>query len=107
MLGAGIGLATGLVVALFPCAATGGGLVAATTASARFSGAVAGHTWAGRSRDDPEAPSSAAVGSRGAAHPEERGHQRRTLAFTPSACVSPRREFLEGTSEIVLLVIAA
>ena len=30
MLGAGVGLATGLVVALFPFAAIGGGLVAAT-----------------------------------------------------------------------------
>ena len=52
VLGAGAGLATGLVVALFPFAAIGGGLLAATTAGGAALGAVAGHAAAGMSRDD-------------------------------------------------------
>jgi uncharacterized membrane protein len=52
VLGAGIGLATGLVVALFPFAAIGGGLVAATTGGGAILGAVAGHASAGMSRHD-------------------------------------------------------
>ena len=52
VLGAGVGLATGLVVALFPFAAIGGGLLAATTAGGAALGAVAGHAAAGMSRDD-------------------------------------------------------
>jgi uncharacterized membrane protein len=52
VLGGGIGLATGLVVALFPFAAVGGGLLAATTAGGAILGAVAGHAAAGMSRDD-------------------------------------------------------
>jgi uncharacterized membrane protein len=52
VLGAGVGLATGLVVALFPFAALGGGLLAATTAGGAVLGAVAGHAAAGMSRDD-------------------------------------------------------
>src|SRR4029450_12648677 len=43
VLGGGVGLATGLVVALFPFAAVGGGLLAATTAGGAVLGAVAGH----------------------------------------------------------------
>ena len=50
--GGGIGLATGLTVALFPFAAIGGGLLAATTAGGAVLGAVAGHAAAGMSRDD-------------------------------------------------------
>ena len=50
ILGAGVGLATGLVVAFF--AAIGGGLLAATTAGGAVLGAVAGHAAAGMSRDD-------------------------------------------------------
>lgn len=50
--GTGIGLATGLVVALFPFAAIGGGLLAATTAGGATLGAVAGHAAAGMSRHD-------------------------------------------------------
>jgi uncharacterized membrane protein len=50
--GAGVGLATGLVVALFPFAAIGGGLLAATTAGGAVLGAVAGHAAAGMSRGD-------------------------------------------------------
>ena len=50
VLGGGIGLATGLVVALFPFA--GAGLVAATTAGGAVLGAVAGHAAAGMSRGD-------------------------------------------------------
>ena len=42
VLGGGIGLATGLVVALFPFAAIGGGLIALTTAGGAALGAVAG-----------------------------------------------------------------
>ncbi|RYP81614.1 DUF1269 domain-containing protein [Nocardioides guangzhouensis] len=52
VLGGGFGLATGLVVALFPFAAIGGGLLAATTAGGAVLGAVAGHAAAGMSRDD-------------------------------------------------------
>src|SRR5215208_6177269 len=52
VLGGGVGLATGLVVALFPFAAVGGGLLAGTTASGALLGAVAGHAAAGMSRHD-------------------------------------------------------
>lgn len=52
VLGAGVGLATGLVVALFPFAAIGGGLLAATTGGGAVLGAVAGHAAAGMSRHD-------------------------------------------------------
>lgn len=50
--GGGLGLATGLVVALFPFAAIGGGLLAATTAGGAALGALAGHAAAGMSRND-------------------------------------------------------
>jgi len=52
VLGGGVGLATGLVVALFPLAAIGGGLLAATTLGGSLLGALAGHAAAGMSRDD-------------------------------------------------------
>ena len=52
MLGGGAGLATGLVVALFPFAAIGGGLLAAATGTGAVLGAVAGHAAAGMSRSD-------------------------------------------------------
>jgi uncharacterized membrane protein len=52
VLGGGIGLATGLVVAVFPFAAVGGGLLAGTTAGGAILGAVAGHAAAGMSRHD-------------------------------------------------------
>jgi uncharacterized membrane protein len=52
VLGGGVGLATGLVVALFPFAAIGGGLLAATTAGGAVLGAVSGHAAAGMSRGD-------------------------------------------------------
>jgi uncharacterized membrane protein len=52
VLGGGIGLATGVVVALFPFAAIGGGLLAATTGGGAILGAVAGHAAAGMSRGD-------------------------------------------------------
>src|SRR5829696_8267196 len=52
VLGGGAGLATGLVVALFPFAAIGGGLLAATAGGGAILGAVAGHAAAGMSRDD-------------------------------------------------------
>jgi uncharacterized membrane protein len=52
VLGAGVGLATGLVVALFPFAAIGGGLLAATTGGGAILGALAGHAAAGMSRHD-------------------------------------------------------
>ena len=52
VLGGGVGLATGLVVALFPAAAIGGGLLAATTAGGAVLGAVSGHAAAGMSRKD-------------------------------------------------------
>src|SRR5262249_18619656 len=52
VLGGGVGLATGLVVALFPFAAIGGGLLLATTGGGAILGAVAGHAAAGMSRHD-------------------------------------------------------
>jgi uncharacterized membrane protein len=52
VLGGGFGLATGLVVALFPAAAIGGGLLAATTGGGALLGAIAGHAAAGMSRKD-------------------------------------------------------
>lgn len=52
VLGGGVGLATGLVVALFPFAAVGGGLLAATAGGGALLGAVAGHAVAGMSRHD-------------------------------------------------------
>jgi uncharacterized membrane protein len=52
VLGGGVGLATGLVVALFPAAAIGAGLLATTTAGGAVLGAVAGHALAGMSRHD-------------------------------------------------------
>ena len=52
VLGGGVGPATGLVVALFPFAAIGGGLLAATTAGGAILGAVSGHAAAGMSRSD-------------------------------------------------------
>jgi uncharacterized membrane protein len=52
VLGGGVGLATGLVVALFPFAAVGGGLLLSTTAGGAVLGAVAGHAAAGMSRGD-------------------------------------------------------
>ncbi|MBG0564919.1 DUF1269 domain-containing protein [Actinoplanes aureus] len=52
VLGGGIGLATGLVVALFPFAAIGGGLLATTTAGGAVLGSLAGHAAAGMSRRD-------------------------------------------------------
>ena len=53
VLGGGVGLATGLVIALFPAAAIGGGLLLGTTgAGARCSVPLAGHAAAGMSRGD-------------------------------------------------------
>ena len=50
--GGTVGLATGLVIALFPAAAIGGGLLAATTGGGAALGALAGHAAAGMSRKD-------------------------------------------------------
>src|SRR5215469_8290707 len=47
VLGGGIGLATGLVIALFPAAAIGGGLLLGTAAGGAILGSVAGHAAAG------------------------------------------------------------
>ncbi len=52
VLGAGVGLATGVVLVLFPFAAIGGGLLAATTGGGAILGALAGHAAAGMSRKD-------------------------------------------------------
>ena len=52
VMGGGLGLATGLVVVLFPFAAIGGGLLAATTGGGAVLGALAGHAAAGMSRHD-------------------------------------------------------
>ena len=52
VVGGGVGLATGLAIALFPFAAIGGGLLLATTAGGAALGALAGHAAAGMSRSD-------------------------------------------------------
>ena len=52
VLGGGVGLATGLVIALFPAAAIGGGLLLATGGGGAVLGALAGHAAAGMSRND-------------------------------------------------------
>jgi uncharacterized membrane protein len=52
VLGGGIGLATGLVIVLFPAAAIGGGLLLGTTAGGALLGSIAGHAAAGMSRGD-------------------------------------------------------
>ncbi len=52
VLGGGVGLATGLVIALFPAAAIGTGLVLGTTAGGALLGSLAGHAAAGMSRHD-------------------------------------------------------
>ncbi|HTT90858.1 MAG TPA: DUF1269 domain-containing protein [Acidimicrobiales bacterium] len=52
VLGGGIGLATGLVIVLFPAAAIGGGLLLGTTAGGAVLGVIAGHAAAGMSRND-------------------------------------------------------
>jgi len=53
--GGGWGLATGLVFALFPAVAIGGGLLATTTAAGAAIGALAGHAAGGMSRADLKA----------------------------------------------------
>ena len=50
--GGTVGLTTGLVIALFPAAAIGGGLLTATTGGGAALGALAGHAAAGMSRKD-------------------------------------------------------
>jgi uncharacterized membrane protein len=50
--GGGWGLATGLVIAIFPAAAAGAGLLAATTGGGAAIGAMAGHVAGGMSRAD-------------------------------------------------------
>jgi uncharacterized membrane protein len=50
--GGGIGLASGLVVALFPFAAIGGGLLFGSAAGGALLGAMAGHAAASMSRND-------------------------------------------------------
>ncbi|MGA8724269.1 MAG: hypothetical protein WB565_04465 [Acidimicrobiales bacterium] len=52
VLGGGVGLATGLVIALFPAVAIGGGLLLATGAGGAILGSLAGHAAAGMSRSD-------------------------------------------------------
>jgi uncharacterized membrane protein len=52
VLGGGVGLATGLAIALFPAAAIGTGLLVATGTGGAILGAVAGHAAAGMQRGD-------------------------------------------------------
>ena len=52
VLGGGVGLASGLVIALFPFAAIGAGLLVGMAAGGALLGAVAGHAAAGMSRGD-------------------------------------------------------
>jgi len=52
VLGGGVGLATGLAIALFPAAAIGGGLILGATGTGALLGSVAGHAAAGMHRKD-------------------------------------------------------
>ncbi len=52
VLGGGAGLATGLVIALFPAAAIGTGLLVGTAAGGALLGSLAGHAAGGMSRKD-------------------------------------------------------
>jgi len=52
VLGGGAGLATGLVIALFPAAAIGTGLLVGATAGGALLGSLAGHAAAGMHRND-------------------------------------------------------
>ena len=52
VLGGGVGLATGLVIALFPAAAIGGGLLLVAGGGGAVVGALAVHSAAGMSRSD-------------------------------------------------------
>ena len=52
VLGGGVGLATGVVIALFPAAAIGGGLLLGTAAGGALLGSLAGHAAAGMRRSD-------------------------------------------------------
>ena len=52
VLGGGVGLATGVVIVLFPAAAIGGGLLLGTTGGGALLGSLAGHAAAGMSRGD-------------------------------------------------------
>ena len=52
VLGGGVGLATGLAIALFPAAAIGGGLLVGATGTGALLGSVAGHAAAGLHRKD-------------------------------------------------------
>ena len=52
VLGGGVGLATGLVIVLFPAAAIGGGILLGTTGAGALLGSLAGHAAAGMSRSD-------------------------------------------------------
>lgn len=52
VMGGGVGLATGVVIALFPAAAIGGGLLAGTTAGGALLGSLAGHAAMGMKRSD-------------------------------------------------------
>ena len=81
VLGGGVGLATGLVVALFPFAAIGGGLLAGTTAGGAVLGAVAGHAAAGMSRHDlKELGEQLDAGTAGLVVVGRRGHGRQGRA---------------------------
>ncbi len=91
VLGAGVGLATGVVVALFPFAAIGGGLLAATTGGGAILGAVAGHAAAGMSRHDLKELGEALDAGPGGGRRVRYGRQGR-------ACDETRREVApEGT----------
>ena len=52
VMGGGVGLATGLVIALFPAAAIGTGLLVGASAGGALLGSLAGHAAAGMSRKD-------------------------------------------------------
>ena len=72
VLGGGVGLATGLVVALFPFAAIGGGLLAGTTAGGAVLGA---RRRPRRGRHEPPRPQGARRGAR--RRPGRPGRRRR------------------------------
>ena len=95
VLGGGVGLATGLVVALFPFAAIGGGLLAGATAGGAVLGAVSGPRGG---RDEPPRSQGARRAPRRRARPVSWSSPSRTWAPRSSWRWSARRSSSSGSS---------
>ena len=101
VLGGGVGLATGLVVVLFPFAAVGGGLLVGTTAGGAILGAVAGHAAAGMSRHDlKELGEHLDAGTGRTGRGRRLGHGRQGRAAMERAAKLEQKELKADTAEI-------